>query len=42
MNANVWIQLILYLGVLLLLVKPLGWYMAQVFEGKPAIRSVPP
>src|SRR5438874_2394286 len=35
MNANVWIQLTLYLVVLVLLVKPLGWYMARVLEGKP-------
>ncbi len=31
----VW-QLLLYMAVLLALVKPLGWYMAQVYEGKPA------
>ena len=35
MNANVWIQLTLYLDVLVLLVKPLGTFMARVFEGKP-------
>jgi len=35
MNANVWIQLTLYVVVLVLLVKPLGWYMARVLEGKP-------
>lgn len=35
MNANTWIQLGLYMGVLLALVKPLGAYMARVFEGKP-------
>jgi K+-transporting ATPase ATPase A chain len=28
-------QIILYLVILLVLVKPLGWYMAQVYEGKP-------
>src|ERR1700689_5523014 len=28
-------QIILYLVVLLALVKPLGWYMAKVYEGKP-------
>jgi K+-transporting ATPase ATPase A chain len=29
------LQLLLYLGVLVALVKPLGWYMARVYEGKP-------
>lgn len=28
-------QLIVFLAVLVALVKPLGWYMAQVYEGKP-------
>jgi K+-transporting ATPase ATPase A chain len=28
-------QIVLFLAVLLLLVKPLGWYMARVYEGKP-------
>ncbi|MDR3491661.1 MAG: potassium-transporting ATPase subunit KdpA [Gammaproteobacteria bacterium] len=28
-------QILLYLLVLLILVKPLGWYMARVYEGKP-------
>jgi len=35
MTANLWIQLALYLAVLVALAKPLGWYMAQVIEGKP-------
>ena len=35
MNANAWIQLLIYLGVLVALVKPLGRYMANVYEGKP-------
>jgi K+-transporting ATPase ATPase A chain len=34
MNANSWIQLLLYLGVLAALVKSLGGYMARVLEGK--------
>ncbi|MCG3203612.1 MAG: Potassium-transporting ATPase potassium-binding subunit [Elusimicrobia bacterium] len=34
MNANNFIQCALYLGVLLVLVKPLGRYMANVYEGK--------
>jgi len=35
MNANDWIQIALSLGVLLLLVKPLGSYMALVFADTP-------
>jgi potassium-transporting ATPase potassium-binding subunit len=38
MSANGWLQIALYLGVLLALAKPLGWYMARVYEGKlPAL-----
>lgn len=33
---NSMVQIIFYLVVLLLLVKPLGWYMAQIYEGKNA------
>ena len=29
------LQLLLYLAVLLALVKPLGWYMARVYQGQP-------
>jgi K+-transporting ATPase ATPase A chain len=36
MTASSFLQLGVYLGVLLVLVKPLGWYMAQVFESRPA------
>jgi potassium-transporting ATPase potassium-binding subunit len=36
MTANSLLQLGVYLGVLLVLIKPLGWYMAQVFESQPA------
>ena len=35
MSVYSWLQIGLYLAVLILLVKPLGWYMAQVYEGKP-------
>lgn len=35
MNVNSWIQLLIYLGMLLALAKPLGTYMAGVYEGKP-------
>ena len=37
MSANGWLQLAIYLVVLLLLVKPLGQYMAGVFEGTGAV-----
>jgi K+-transporting ATPase ATPase A chain len=36
MTANGYLQLVLYLGVLLALVRPLGGYMARIFEGRPA------
>ena len=44
MSANGLLQIALYLGVLLALTKPLGWYMARVYEGKlPAfVRWVAP
>src|SRR5258705_12913323 len=29
------LQLVLYLVVLIALVKPLGWYMARVYQGQP-------
>jgi K+-transporting ATPase ATPase A chain len=35
MNAIGWVQIALYLFVLVALVKPLGAYMARVYEGKP-------
>ncbi len=33
MSANGLLQIALFLGVLLALAKPLGWYMARVYEG---------
>ena len=36
MTINGVLQITLYFSVLIALVKPLGWYMAQIFEGKPA------
>jgi K+-transporting ATPase ATPase A chain len=30
-----WLEIIAYFAVLSALVKPLGWYMAQVYQGKP-------
>ena len=35
MNAYALLQIGLFLAALVLLVKPLGWYMARVYEGKP-------
>ena len=35
MTTNDWIQIVLYFGVLIALTKPLGIYMARVYEGKP-------
>ena len=35
MSINAWLQLVIFLGVLLALVKPLGWYMARVYQGQP-------
>ncbi len=35
MSVSTWVEIGLFLAVVLALVKPLGWYMAQVFEGKP-------
>lgn len=35
MTLNGYLQLAFYLVVLIALVKPLGWYMARVYEGKP-------
>jgi K+-transporting ATPase ATPase A chain len=34
MNTSGWLQIGLYCAVLLLLAKPLGAYMAAVFEGR--------
>lgn len=36
MTANGIAQIVVYFAALVLLVKPLGWYMAQIYEGKPA------
>ncbi len=37
MNINGWLQIILYFVVLFVLVKPVGLYMAHVYENKPII-----
>jgi potassium-transporting ATPase potassium-binding subunit len=34
MSTNGLLQIALFLGVLIALAKPLGWYMAQIYEGK--------
>ncbi|MFL5245180.1 MAG: potassium-transporting ATPase subunit KdpA [Gemmataceae bacterium] len=34
MTLNAFLQIAFYLAVLLALVRPLGWYMARVYEGK--------
>jgi K+-transporting ATPase ATPase A chain len=35
MTFNGWLQIGLFFAVLAALVKPLGWYMARVYEGQP-------
>src|SRR5262249_28957324 len=35
MTMGTWLQVVLFFIVLLALVKPLGWYMARVYESKP-------
>jgi potassium-transporting ATPase potassium-binding subunit len=37
MSANGYLQLIVYVVVLLALAKPLGAYMARIYEGQPAV-----
>ena len=37
MSTNGYLQLIVYIVVLLALAKPLGTYMARIFEGQPAV-----
>jgi K+-transporting ATPase ATPase A chain len=39
MNFTDWLQIILYVAVLLLLVRPLGSYMAKVFQGEHTFLS---
>jgi potassium-transporting ATPase potassium-binding subunit len=39
MNLMDWLQIIIYIAVLLLLVKPLGSYMAKVFQGERTLMS---
>ena len=37
MTSNLILQCVFYLVVLILLAKPLGLYMARIFEGQPAL-----
>jgi len=39
MTTNGYLQLVIYVAVLLLLAKPLGAYMADIYEGKPTLAS---
>jgi K+-transporting ATPase ATPase A chain len=40
MDSNNYLQLGLYLAVLLVLSLPLGWYMARVMEGKSRVNRL--
>ncbi len=35
MTSNSYFQIIVYIVTLLALAKPLGWYMAKIYEGEP-------
>src|ERR1700682_4719172 len=39
MTAIGWIQILLYCAIVVALVKPLGWYMTQVFNGERTLLS---
>jgi K+-transporting ATPase ATPase A chain len=39
MTLNGWLQILIYIGILLLLVKPLGGYMTRVFTGERTFLS---
>lgn len=39
MTFNGWLQILIYIGILLLLVKPLGGYMTRVFTGERTFLS---
>jgi K+-transporting ATPase ATPase A chain len=39
MTASGWLQIGLYVGLVLVLVKPLGWFMTRVFDGRPTLLS---
>ncbi|RUM97636.1 potassium-transporting ATPase subunit KdpA [Pseudaminobacter arsenicus] len=39
MTINGWIQILIFCAIVVALVKPLGWYMARVFEGERTLLS---
>ena len=39
MTPNGWSQILVFTLLVLALVKPLGWYMTQVFNGEPTVLS---
>ena len=39
MTLNGWLQILLYCGIILVLVKPLGGYMTRVFNGERTFLS---
>ena len=39
MSINGWIQILLFCGLVMALVKPLGWYMTRVFDGQRTFLS---
>ena len=41
MTLNGWIQILVYCGIVVLLVKPLGGYMHRVFNGDRTLLSPP-
>ena len=40
MTPNGWIQILIFCGIVLLLVKPLGGYMTRVFNGERTLLSL--
>ena len=39
MTLNGWLQILLFCGIVLLLVKPLGGYMTRIFNGERTLLS---
>ena len=39
MTITGWLQILMFCGVIVALTKPLGWYMARVFNGEPTLLS---
>ena len=39
MTITGWLQILIFCGVIVALTKPLGWYMARVFNGEPTLLS---